>query len=38
VAIQPDGKIVVAGTSAPSSNAQATEYGIVRYNTDGTSI
>jgi hypothetical protein len=29
VAIQPDGKIVVAGTSAG-------EYGIVRYNTDGT--
>src|SRR5262249_55608137 len=29
VAIQPDGKIVVAGTSAG-------EFGIVRYNTDGT--
>jgi uncharacterized delta-60 repeat protein len=29
VALQPDGKIVVAGTSAG-------EYGIVRYNTDGT--
>jgi uncharacterized delta-60 repeat protein len=36
VAIQPDGKIVVAGSSAQPSTPNLTEYGIVRYSTNGT--
>jgi uncharacterized delta-60 repeat protein len=34
-ALQPDGKIVVAGNSLPV-NGQQTQYGMVRYNADGT--
>jgi uncharacterized delta-60 repeat protein len=34
VLVQPDGKIVVAGTSKPSSGDY--DFAIVRYNTDGT--
>src|SRR5262249_10129487 len=35
VALQPDGKIVVAGSSSPPDANGATEFMVARYNSDG---
>jgi uncharacterized delta-60 repeat protein len=34
--LQPDGKIVAAGTAAPAGDAEALDVAVVRYNADGT--
>jgi uncharacterized delta-60 repeat protein len=34
--LQPDGKIVAAGTAAPAGQSEALDVAVARYNTDGT--